>query len=109
MADQTRHERLKLVLIPDILLDLRGRRPPGVDPVGLAGERGEVFHLLCVGDLDLPASEFEPVVHEARAVHRFDCGAATTPRIPPVLTPARTTARAGRARPSTDRSCPTCT
>src|SRR5205814_4226749 len=30
------------------------------------------FHLLRVGDLDLPAGELEPVVHEAGTVHRLD-------------------------------------
>ena len=45
---------------------------PGVDPVGLAGQRGQPLHLLRVRDLDLPACELEPVVHEAGAVHRLD-------------------------------------
>jgi hypothetical protein len=45
---------------------------PGVDPVGHAGQRRETFYFLRVGDLDLPTGEFEPVVHEAGAVHRFD-------------------------------------
>src|SRR5262249_37292035 len=48
------------------------REHPGVDPVGLAGQRRESFYLLRVGDLDLPASELEPVVDEAGAVHRLD-------------------------------------
>ena len=48
---------------------------PGVDAVGLAGQRRQPLHLLRVGDLDLPARELEPVVHEARAVHRLDRGA----------------------------------
>ena len=39
---------------------------PGVDPVGLAGQRREPFHLLRVRDLDLPAGELEPSVHKAR-------------------------------------------
>ncbi len=30
---------------------------PGVDPVGLAGQRRKSFHLLRIGDLDLPARE----------------------------------------------------
>jgi hypothetical protein len=30
------------------------------------------LHLLRVRDLDLPARQFEPVVHEPRAVHRLD-------------------------------------
>jgi hypothetical protein len=50
---------------------------PGVDPVGLAGQRRQALHLLRVGDLDLPAGQLEPVVHEAGAVHRLDsvaCG-----------------------------------
>jgi hypothetical protein len=45
---------------------------PGVDPVGLAGQRREALYLLRVGDLDLPARQLEPVVHESRAVHRLD-------------------------------------
>jgi len=45
---------------------------PGVDPVGFAGQRCEAFHFLRVGDLDLPALKLEPIVHEARAVHRLD-------------------------------------
>ena len=45
---------------------------PSVDPVGLAGERRQSLHLLRVRDLDLPAGELEPIVHEARAVHRLD-------------------------------------
>ena len=48
---------------------------PGVDPVGLAGQRRQPFHFLRVGDLDLPACELEPVVDEARTVHRLDRGA----------------------------------
>jgi hypothetical protein len=45
---------------------------PGIDPVRLACERRETFYFLRVGDLDLPASQLEPVVHETRAIHRFD-------------------------------------
>jgi hypothetical protein len=48
---------------------------PGVDPVGLAGEWRQSLYLLRVGDLDLPSVELERVVHEARAVHRFNRGA----------------------------------
>jgi hypothetical protein len=48
---------------------------PGVDAVGLAGERRQTFYFLRVGDLDLPAGELEPVVHETGAVHRLDRGA----------------------------------
>ena len=48
---------------------------PGVDAVGLTGERCESFYLLRVGDLDLPAVKLEPIVDEPRAVHRFDRGA----------------------------------
>jgi hypothetical protein len=47
---------------------------PGVDPVGLAGERGEALHLPRVGDLDRPAEKLEGVVDEAGAVHRLDDG-----------------------------------
>ena len=45
---------------------------PGVDAVGLARKRPEAFHLLRVGDLDLPTVQLEPIVHEAGAVHRLD-------------------------------------
>jgi len=45
---------------------------PGVDAVGLAGERREPLHLLRVCDLDLPAGELEPIVHEPCPVHRLD-------------------------------------
>jgi hypothetical protein len=45
---------------------------PGVDPVGLARERRQPLHLLRVSDLDLPARQLEPIVHEPRAVHRLD-------------------------------------
>ena len=45
---------------------------PGVDAIGLAGERRESLHLLRIGDLDLPARELELVVNETRAVHRLD-------------------------------------
>jgi hypothetical protein len=45
---------------------------PGIDPVGLAGQRRQSLHLLRVGDLDLPAGQLEPVVHETCAVHRLD-------------------------------------
>jgi hypothetical protein len=48
---------------------------PGVDPVGLTRERRQTFHLLRIGDLDLPTCELEPVVHEAGSVHRLDRGA----------------------------------
>jgi hypothetical protein len=45
---------------------------PSVDAIGLARQRRQPLHLLCVRDLDPPASELEPVVHEARTVHRLD-------------------------------------
>jgi hypothetical protein len=45
---------------------------PGVDPIGLTGQRRQPLHLLRVGDLDLPAGALELVVHEARSVHRLD-------------------------------------
>ena len=35
-------------------------------------KRRQPLHLLRVGDLDLPAVELEPVVHEPGAVHRLD-------------------------------------
>ena len=45
---------------------------PGVDLVGLAGQRGQPLDLLRVGDLDLPARQLQLVVHEPGAVHRLD-------------------------------------
>jgi hypothetical protein len=45
---------------------------PGVDPVGLTGQRGEALHLLRVRDLHLPVQKLESIVHEARPVHRLD-------------------------------------
>jgi hypothetical protein len=45
---------------------------PSVDPVGLAGQRCEALDLLRIRDLDLPARQLEPIVHEPRAVHRLD-------------------------------------
>ena len=45
---------------------------PGVDPVGLAGQRRQPLHLLRIRDLDLPAGELELVVDEAGTVHRLD-------------------------------------
>jgi hypothetical protein len=48
---------------------------PGVDPVGLAGQRRQSLHLLRIGDLDLPTRELEPIVHEPRPVHRLNCRA----------------------------------
>src|SRR5207244_13062838 len=41
---------------------------PGVDPVGLAGQRRQPLHLACVGDLHLPAGALELVVDEAAPV-----------------------------------------
>jgi hypothetical protein len=48
---------------------------PGVDAIGLARQRCESLYFLRVGDLDLPAVELEPIVHEPGAVHRLDRGA----------------------------------
>jgi hypothetical protein len=45
---------------------------PGVDPVGLAGQRGQAFDLLGVGDGDLPAGQLQLVMDEAGTVHRLD-------------------------------------
>jgi hypothetical protein len=36
---------------------------------------GQALGLLRIRDLDLPAGELEPIVHEPRAVHRLDRGA----------------------------------
>jgi hypothetical protein len=48
---------------------------PGIDAVGLARQRRQALHLLCISDLDLPTGELEPVVHEPCPVHRLDRGA----------------------------------
>ena len=45
---------------------------PGIDPVGLAGERCQPLDALGVGDQDIPAGLLELVVDEAGAIHRFD-------------------------------------
>jgi hypothetical protein len=66
---------------------------PGIDPVGLARQRRQPLHLLRIGDLDLPAGQLEPVVHEARAVHRLYRGAEPARR-------AERPARSGRCSPS---------
>jgi len=48
------------------------RQDPGVDLVGLAGQRRQALDLLGVGDRDLPARLLERVVDEASAGHRLD-------------------------------------
>jgi hypothetical protein len=53
---------------------------PGVDPVGLAGQRRQPLHLQRIGDLHLPAGQLQPVVDEAGAGHRLD----RCPHRPPV-------------------------
>jgi hypothetical protein len=45
---------------------------PRVDAVGLARQRPQALDLLRVGDLDLPTTALQRVVHEPRAVHRLD-------------------------------------
>src|SRR5207249_1031444 len=45
---------------------------PGVDPVGLARQRCQPFHLDRVGDLDPPTGELELIVNKTSAVHRLD-------------------------------------
>jgi hypothetical protein len=45
---------------------------PGIDPVRLAGQRGEPLHLDRVGDPHIPTSQLELVVDEAGAAHRLD-------------------------------------
>ena len=47
---------------------------PGIDAVGLAGQRRQALDLLSIGDLDVPAEHLQGVVDEAGAVHRFDRG-----------------------------------
>jgi len=45
---------------------------PGVDPVGLTGQRRQPFHLDGIGDRHIPAGLLELVVDETGAVHRLD-------------------------------------
>ena len=45
---------------------------PGVDLVGLGGQRGDALDLGRVGDRDIPAVELERVVDEAGPGHRLD-------------------------------------
>jgi hypothetical protein len=45
---------------------------PGIDLVGLAGQRRQPPHLRRVSDEDLPAIPLELVAHETGAVHRLD-------------------------------------
>jgi hypothetical protein len=76
---------------------------PGVDPVGLAGQRREPLHLLRIGDLDLPTRELEPVVHEAGAVHRLDRGADRSAVTREPLTQSTQTIGVRRRRTDVDR------
>jgi hypothetical protein len=82
VVDEVESEAGSLALRPDV----RGRQPdlrhevpagelgqdPGVDLVGLGGERGNAFDLGGVRDRNIPASELERVVDEARAGHGLD-------------------------------------
>ena len=45
---------------------------PGIDPVGLGGERGNALDLGRIRDLDLPTPALEGVVDEACPGHRLD-------------------------------------
>ena len=82
MLDQVQPEAGQLALLSDAGIGQPDRRHqvataelgqhPGVDPVGLAGERGQPFHLQRVGDLDLPASQLELIMDKAGTVHRLD-------------------------------------
>ena len=45
---------------------------PGVDPVGLARQRRQSFHLDGIGDRHIPAGLLELVVNKTGAVHRLD-------------------------------------
>jgi hypothetical protein len=76
---------------------------PGIDPVGLAGKRRQPFDLLRIRDLDLPAVKLEPVVHEARAVHRFDCCADRSAMTLEPLRQTTKTVGVGRRRADVDR------
>jgi hypothetical protein len=69
---------------------------PGVDPIGLAGQRRQPLHLLRIGDLDLPTVKLEPVVHEASAVHRLDRRANRLPVMREALAQAAESVRVRR-------------
>jgi hypothetical protein len=45
---------------------------PGVDTVGLAGQRRQSFHFDGIGDRHIPAGLLELVVDKTSAVHRLD-------------------------------------
>ena len=45
---------------------------PGVDAVGLAGQRGQTLDSLSVSDQHVPAGELELIVDEPGTVHRLD-------------------------------------
>ena len=80
---------------------------PGVDAVGLAGERRQPLHLLRVGDLHLPAGALELVVDEARPVHRLD---RRPDRLAVPIEPYRQSAQPidiRRGRTDVDRRTPT--
>ena len=82
MVDEVEPEAGSLALRPDVW----GRQPdlghevtagelgqdPGVDLVGLRGERGVALDLGRIRDRNIPASELEGVVDEARPGHRLD-------------------------------------
>jgi hypothetical protein len=82
MADEVQPEAGRLALAakgrvgqPDLghQITARQRREhPGVDLVGLAGQRRQALDLVRVGDQHVPAVLFELVVNEPRAVHRLD-------------------------------------
>jgi hypothetical protein len=72
---------------------------PGVDAVGLTGQRSQTLDLLSVGDVDLPAEQLQLIVDEAGSV-RLDGGSRRLPYQP-------ATQRTKLCRPS--RSGPTAT
>jgi hypothetical protein len=64
---------------------------PGVDPVGLAGKRGEPLGLLRVCDLDLPAASSSWSCTKRAPFHRLDRGAN---QLPVAFEPQRQTVKA---------------
>ena len=67
---------------------------PSVDPVGLAGQRGQALDLLARRRSRPPSRQLEGVVDEAGTGHRLDGGAR------PVRQPERSSARASTPSPS---------
>ena len=74
---------------------------PGVDPIGLAGERGKPLRPLCIRDPHVPAGELKLVVDEAGTGHRLDRGQDWTSLAAETVDEVRKAITIGRA--SADR------